>query len=252
PDSGTCTVLGFDTVKQKYQLIPKIGYLSQKFSLYGDLSVDENIDFFASIHNVKNYKPKKDELLNYMGLFQFRNRLAGALSGGMKQKLALTCTLIHTPEIIFLDEPTNGVDPVARRDFWEILKNIASQGVSIIISTPYIDEAEKCDYIAFMNKGSVISCDTPAVIKSKYPDHLFEISSNDVHEAKKIIETAADIKSVQIFGNKLHAGVARNTEGQSYLSVILKDKVNIENIREIKPTLEDVFIDLLENGVKND
>jgi len=252
PDSGTCTVLGFDTVKQKYQLIPKIGYLSQKFSLYGDLSVDENIDFFAEIHKVRNYKAKKDELLNYMGLFQFRSRLAGALSGGMKQKLALTCTLIHTPEIIFLDEPTNGVDPVARRDFWDILKNISSQGVSIIISTPYIEEAEKCDTVALMNKGTVISCDSPEKIKAEYPDRLFEIFSNDVQSAKKILKTATVVRSVQIFGNKLHAGIDRNSDGLAYLSDILKDKVAILNIREIKPTLEDVFIDLLEKGAEND
>jgi ABC-2 type transport system ATP-binding protein len=170
----------------------------------------------------------------------------------MKQKLALTCTLIHTPEIIFLDEPTNGVDPVARRDFWDILKNISSQGVSIIISTPYIEEAEKCDTVALMNKGTVISCDSPEKIKAEYPDRLFEIFSNDVQSAKKILKKAPIVRSVQIFGNKLHAGIDKNADGLAYLSDILKDKVAVLNIREIKPSLEDVFIDLLEKGAEND
>lgn len=247
PDSGTCTVLGFDTVKQKYKLIPKIGYLSQKFSLYGDLSVDENIDFFANIHKVKNYKAKKDELLEYMGLSQFRNRLAGALSGGMKQKLALTCTLIHTPEIIFLDEPTNGVDPVARRDFWDILKNISTQGVSIIISTPYIDEAEKCDMVAFMDRGSVITCDTPAKVKNTYRFRLLEVHSSDVQLAKKILENSPVVKSVQIFGNTIHAGIEKETDSV-IIGALFDGKLNDARIKEIKPTLEDAFIDLLERG----
>lgn len=245
PYSGNCSVLGFDTVKQKYSLIPKIGYLSQKFSLYADMSVSENIDFFADIHKVKNYKPKKDELLEYMGLSQFKDRLAGALSGGMKQKLALTCTLIHTPEIIFLDEPTNGVDPVARRDFWEILKNISLQGVSIIISTPYIEEAEKCDTVALMDRGSVMICDTPAAVKDTYRFRLLEIHASDVQQTKKILESSSPVRSVQIFGNTVHAGIEKGSDA-GIIREMLKDKVSAIKVKEIRPSLEDAFIDLLE------
>ena len=239
-------MLGFDTVKDKYQLIPKIGYLSQKFSLYTDMTVSENINFFADIHKVRNYSAKKNELLEFTGLSNFKDRLAGALSGGMKQKLALSCTLIHTPEIIFLDEPTNGVDPVARRDFWKILKDISTQGVSIIISTPYIDEAEKCDRVAFMNRGSLIACDTPAGVKSRYRYKLFEIVSLDVQNTKTLLENCDGIRSVQIFGNTLHAGTERS-EDDSFIKDLAGKVEGVMRIKEIKPSLEDVFIDLLEN-----
>lgn len=246
PSSGNCTVLGSDTVKDKYQLIPKIGYLSQKFSLYTDMTVSENINFFADIHKVRNYSAKKNELLEFTGLSNFKDRLAGALSGGMKQKLALSCTLIHTPEIIFLDEPTNGVDPVARRDFWKILKDISKQGVSIIISTPYIDEAEKCDRVAFMNRGSLIACDTPAGVKSRYRYKLFEIVSLDVQNTKTLLEKCDRISTVQIFGNTLHAGTERS-EDDSFIKDLAGKVEGVMRIKEIKPSLEDVFIDLLEN-----
>lgn len=245
PSGGSCTVLGFDTVREKYQLIPKIGYLSQKFSLYTDMSVSENIDFFAEIHKVPDFRTKKEELLKYIGLADFKNRLAGALSGGMKQKLALTCTLIHTPEIIILDEPTNGVDPVARRDFWDILKDISSKGVSIIISTPYIEEAERCDRVAFMDRGSLIACDPPSEIKKRYRYSLFEVISDDVHESRNIIESSPLFHSVQIFGNTVHAGTEKDN-GKELILKLLKNKVGDVRIRNISPTLEDVFIDLLE------
>lgn len=245
PSSGNCTVLGFDTVKEKYQLIPKIGYLSQKFSLYTDMTVSENINFFADIHKVRNYSAKKNELLEFTGLSNFKNRLAGALSGGMKQKLALSCTLIHTPDIIFLDEPTNGVDPVARRDFWKILKNISTQGVSIIISTPYIEEAEKCDRVAFMNRGSLIACDTPADVKSRYRYKLFEIISENIQLTKNILEKSDVINSLQIFGNSLHAGTEKDKD-LPLTKDLLNELTGSVKIREINPSLEDVFIDLLE------
>src|SRR4030066_60955 len=142
PDSGNAEVLGYDLLTQKNLIKDGIGYLSQRFSLYGDLSVDENIEFFADIHGVKNYKERRNELLEFTRLTPFRDRLADKLSGGMKQKLALACTLIHTPKIIFLDEPTTGVDPVSRRDFWKILFNLLKEGITIILTTPYLDEAQ--------------------------------------------------------------------------------------------------------------
>ncbi|MGI6393116.1 MAG: ABC transporter ATP-binding protein [bacterium] len=246
PSSGSCSVLGLDTVKEKYRLIPKIGYLSQKFSLYTDMTVSENIDFFATIHRVPNFKSRKEELLEFTGLLNFKKRLAGALSGGMKQKLALSCTLIHTPEIIFLDEPTNGVDPVARKEFWTILKEIASTGVSIIISTPYIEEAERCDRVGLMNEGVLIACDTPANVKSMFPFKLYEILSEDIRKAKKVLEESKRFDFVQIFGSTIHTGIEKNRDDK-FLKEIFKTEEKVK-IREIKPTLEDVFIAILENG----
>ncbi|KAF0146874.1 MAG: ABC-type transport system ATPase component, partial [Ignavibacteria bacterium] len=147
PDSGYAKVLGYDLLSQKNLIKDEIGYLSQKFSLYGDLTIDENIEFFADIHGVKHFEERRDELLEFTRLTPFRDRLADKLSGGMKQKLALACTLIHKPKIIFLDEPTTGVDPVSRRDFWKILSNLLKEGITIFMSTPYLDEAERCNRV---------------------------------------------------------------------------------------------------------
>ncbi len=246
PAYGNCSVLEFDTVRQKSELIKKIGYLSQKFSLYGDLSVEENIDFFAEIHGVKNFEKRKDELLEFMDLARFKDRLSGALSGGMKQKLALACTLIHTPDIIFLDEPTNGVDPVARRDFWEILQTVSQQGVTIVISTPYLDEAERCNRIAFMNAGSVIACETPRASRKYFPHTLIEVVCSPVKEAAALLAPVAGVLSVQIFGDKLHLATVGDYPDTATLRGFLADKVTVTLIRTIRPTLEDVFITLLQ------
>ncbi|KAB2842978.1 MAG: ABC transporter ATP-binding protein, partial [Melioribacteraceae bacterium] len=150
PDEGTVFLLDKNIVKEKKSIQKSIGYLSQKFSLYGDLTIDENIEFFADIHNVKDFKQRRDELLEFTRLKPFRDRLADKLSGGMKQKLALACSLIHKPEILFLDEPTTGVDPVSRRDFWKILSNLMKEGITILMTTPYLDEAERCNRVAMM------------------------------------------------------------------------------------------------------
>ena len=165
PDSGNITLLDIDLNTNKKEAQIKIGYLSQKFSLYGDLSVDENIEFFAEIHGVKNYTDRRNELLEFTRLAPFRDRPADKLSGGMKQKLALACSLIHRPQILFLDEPTTGVDPVSRRDFWKILSGLIKEGITILMSTPYLDEAERCNHVALMNKGKILGLDTPQNIK---------------------------------------------------------------------------------------
>jgi len=166
PDGGNIEVLGFDLKSTKKEIQNQVGYLSQKFSLYGDLTVDENIEFFADIHSVKNYEQRRNELLEFTRLIPFRKRLADNLSGGMKQKLALACSLIHKPKILFLDEPTTGVDPVSRRDFWKILSNLIREGITIFMSTPYLDEAERCNRVALMDQGKIISLDKPEKIKN--------------------------------------------------------------------------------------
>jgi ABC-2 type transport system ATP-binding protein len=165
PKEGMLLILDMDISKNKKTIQKNIGYLSQKFSLYGDLTVDENIEFFAEIHNIKDYERRRNELLDFTRLKEFRSRAADKLSGGMKQKLALACSLIHKPRILFLDEPTTGVDPVSRRDFWKILSGLLKEGITIFMSTPYLDEAERCNRVALMNKGEIIALDTPGKIK---------------------------------------------------------------------------------------
>jgi ABC-2 type transport system ATP-binding protein len=177
-EASTCSDLNMkDNIKSVQE---KIGYLSQKFSLYGDLTIDENIEFFAEIHGVTDYKERRNELLEFTRLLPFRDRLADKLSGGMKQKLALACSLIHKPEILFLDEPTTGVDPVSRRDFWKILSDLQKNGITIFMTTPYLDEAERCNRVALMNKGKLITVDTPASIKESIGKKVIEIVSSDV------------------------------------------------------------------------
>ena len=165
PDKGEILVCGFDVQGQSGEVKKRIGYLSQKFSLYGDLSIDENIEFFAEIHGVQGYHHRREELLEFTRLMPFRDRYAENLSGGMKQKLALACTLIHTPEVIFLDEPTAGVDPVSRRDFWKILSNLLKTGITILMTSPYLDEAERCTNVAMMNGGKILVADSPQNLK---------------------------------------------------------------------------------------
>jgi ABC-2 type transport system ATP-binding protein len=180
PDSGSVKVFEKDVAKFRKEIQNQIGYLSQVFSLYGDLSVAENIEFFAEINNVKDFYDRRNELLEFTRLTPFRDRLAEQLSGGMKQKLALACSLIHKPKIIFLDEPTTGVDPVSRRDFWKILSDLQKEGITIFMSTPYLDEAERCNRVALMNEGVLIAIDTPQKIKESTNKKVVEIISDDI------------------------------------------------------------------------
>ena len=203
PDSGNVKMFGSDLRKKKKEIQNQIGYLSQKFSLYGDLSVDENIEFFANIHNVKDFEIRRDELLQFTRLTPFRDRLAEKLSGGMKQKLALTCSLIHKPKIIFLDEPTTGVDPVSRRDFWKILSDLQKEKITILMTTPYLDEAERCNRVALMNQGKIIANDKPQKIKSSTRKKVLEIVCNNIQAAYTKLKVNTDI-DVQIFGDRIN------------------------------------------------
>ena len=168
-DSGSIRVLGHDPVRQHRALTERVGYLSQRFSLYGDLTIDENVAFFAEIHGVTGYQPRRDQLLDMTQLTPFRGRLADKLSGGMKQKLALACTLVHEPELILLDEPTTGVDPVSRREFWKLLSEFLSHGITILMSTPYLDEAERCSRVALLHEGRLLACDEPSRLRAEMP-----------------------------------------------------------------------------------
>ena len=188
PESGDAELLGLNLSKDRNKIQDQVGYLSQKFSLYGDLTVDENIEFFADIHNVINFEGRRNELLEFTRLNPFRDRLTDNLSGGMKQKLALACSLIHKPKILFLDEPTTGVDPVSRRDFWKILSSLMKEGITILMTTPYLDEAERCNRVALMDKGKIIVLDTPKAVKNSIKKVIAEIVCTKVREAYKLVK----------------------------------------------------------------
>ena len=169
PDEGEVRVLGRDPVREHRHITARVGYLSQRFSLYGDLTIDENVAFFAEVHGVREYRPRRDQLLEMTQLAPFRKRLADRLSGGMKQKLALVCTLVHEPELLLLDEPTTGVDPVSRREFWKLLSEFLAQGITILMSTPYLDEAERCTRVALLHDGRLLASDDPSRLRASMP-----------------------------------------------------------------------------------
>lgn len=247
PDSGSAKILGFDLVKQINNIKKEIGYLSQRFSLYGDLTVDENIEFFAEIHGVKKYNNRRNELLEFMRLTNFRKFPAGKLSGGMKQKLALACTLIHTPKIIYLDEPTTGVDPVSRRDFWKILSNLLKDGITIVISTPYLDEAERFNRIVLLNQGKVLKYDTPDNIKTSQDMKILEIITDDIRKTFQIIRSDNKYQT-QIFGDRIDIGIKNADSDIIEIENLLKENNIILTDKRIKPlSLENVFFNLLES-----
>jgi ABC-2 type transport system ATP-binding protein len=244
-DEGDITLLNNNLVKNKKEIQTKIGYLSQKFSLYGDLSVDENIEFFADIHGVNDYKTKRNSLLEFTRLINFRDRLADKLSGGMKQKLALACCMIHTPQILFLDEPTTGVDPVSRRDFWKILSNLQSEGITILMSTPYLDEAERCNRVALINKGKIISLDLPQKIKESVNKVIIEIVCTDIRSASGIIKRNSNFE-VQLFGDRINVIGDSEEAYHEILKILDENKVKVIDYRVTSPSLENVFIHLVE------
>ena len=248
PNSGTASVLDLDIQRNIKKIQNQIGYLSQRFSLYGDLTVDENIEFFAEIHSVKGYKDRRNELLDFTRLKSFRDRLADNLSGGMKQKLALACSLIHRPKILFLDEPTTGVDPVSRRDFWKILSSLIKDGITIFMSTPYLDEAERCNRVALMNKGQIMSLDTPQKIKSSLNMIVVEIVCSNIRAAYLIIRDKLNLE-VQMFGDRINV-IVENYEKEYPLieKLLSENSIQITSNRIITASLENVFIHLVKEA----
>jgi ABC-2 type transport system ATP-binding protein len=246
PTSGSGTILGFDLQKDIEKIKREIGYLSQRFSLYPDLTIDENIEFFAEIHEVKNYKARRDELLEFTRLTPFRKRLSDRLSGGMKQKLALACTLIHQPKIIYLDEPTTGVDPVSRRDFWKILSSLLRQGITIVMATPYLDEAERCSRVALLNNGILLEADTPQRIKERMKASVVEIVVSEVRRAYQLLKATPEFSGVQAFGDRLNLVVQRpEVELPKVRKILANAGIEITQERIIPTSLENVFISLM-------
>lgn len=244
PDEGEVILLGKDILKEKKEIQNNIGYLSQKFSLYGDLTVDENIEFFAEIHNVHNYQIRRDELLEFTRLKPFRKRLAEQLSGGMKQKLALACSLIHKPKILFLDEPTTGVDPVSRRDFWKILSQLLKEGITIFMTTPYLDEAERCHRIAMMNKGEIIALDQPNKLKEKINKQIIEIVCSPVRKAYSILKEKTN-HEVQLFGDRVNIMTDISYDDKEIINLLLENNIEIIDSRITVPSLENIFMHLI-------
>ncbi len=245
PDRGRAQVLGFDCRGEVMRVKEHLGYMPQRFSLYPDLTVAENIRFFADLYLVPEGERQEREqrLMEFSRLAPFRNRRANDLSGGMKQKLALSCTLIHTPDLLVLDEPTTGVDPVSRREFWTILRELAEGGMALLISTPYMDEAKLCDHVALMHHGRVIAHGTPEAVAGRFDRHLIEITGNQIDEARRILlESGLDDLDVHRLGDRLHMIFQDEATGD-YLRRILADfDVALE---PVEPTIEDTFVSLM-------
>jgi ABC-2 type transport system ATP-binding protein len=241
PDSGRVRVLNYSLPGQREILKEHIGYMPQQFGLYTDLSIRENVNFFADLFEIgkSDLEERLKPLLKMTRLEEFKNRLAGNLSGGMKQKLSLLCTLIHRPEILILDEPTTGVDPVSRREFWEILQDIRAEGVSILLSTPYLDEAEWCSRVGLIFKGSMLSVDNPAGLKKSLKGVMAEVILNEKEEKpEEFFKRFEGVKDVQPFGYKYHLYLESETVFEK-----LKEEISSwGEIRKIAPSIEDVFV----------
>ena len=248
-DAGTLRVLGRDPVRDHAHVTQSIGYLSQRFSLYGDLSVDENLAFFAEIHglriNDQAIKARRTRLLELTQLAPFRGRLADQLSGGMKQKLALACTLVHEPQVILLDEPTTGVDPVSRREFWKLLSEFLSQGITILMATPYLDEAERCARVALLHEGRLLALDSPAALRASLKGDVVEVIARDRDRANQALERLPGVVDVQLFGERAHVRLdpASPLRDPDRLAAALKQAgIEPESVRRVPTSLEDVFI----------
>lgn len=248
PSSGEAWVAGHSIVNEGERIKEKIGYMSQRFGLYEDLTVMENIIFYADLYEVpqKERPARIERLLGFSNLTPFKGRLAGKLSGGMKQKLGLACALIHTPEVLFLDEPTNGVDPISRRDFWKILYDLLKEKVTIFVSTAYLDEAERCTRIGLIHKGKILLEDNPAKIKKSLGIPMIEIWSDDARDAMEIIKKTSGVKSVSIYGNKLHVAIERKELIDNIFSNLAQAGIETKGQREILPSIEDIFISMVE------
>ena len=245
PDGGSAVIEGLDVVKDYAAVRHIIGYMPGKFSLYQDLSVEENLNFFATVFNTtvkENYHLIEDI---YKHIEPFRTRRAGKLSGGMKQKLALSCALIHKPKVLFLDEPTTGVDPVSRKEFWEMLLKLKSQGITIIVSTPYMDEARLCDRIALMQNGNFLRIDSPENIIASYPQKLWSVTSDNMHGLLNDLRSCPYVKSSFSFGASYHVTMEENMTVAILNEYLINKGYGNIDIREIEPTVEDCFMLML-------
>ncbi len=251
PTSGSGTVAGFDIIKEQHKIKQHIGYMSQKFSLYDDLTVEENIDFYSGIYNIpRNEREKrKDETIKVAGIESLRKNLTGTLAGGWKQRLALGCAIIHQPSIIFLDEPTSGVDPITRNNFWTIIKDMARQGKTVFVTTHYMDEAENCNRMVMIYHGTMIAMGTPLEMKTKImKNEILEIIMPGAEKYSDKISKLNSVKETALFGVNIHAVVHEAEKAKADVKNLLEqDGVKSYSINKIMPSLEDVFVYLIEN-----
>jgi ABC-2 type transport system ATP-binding protein len=245
PSSGSATVAGFDIVRAPEGVKNHISYMSQRFGLYEDLTVDENIRFYADIFGLHRTERERRALtlLEAAGMIPFRKRLAGKLSGGMKQKLGLICALIHTPQVILLDEPTNGVDPVSRRDFWRILYSLLDENIAILISTSYLDEAERCHRVALLHQGRLLYCDTPGELKKNVPGGVVSVVSPEPRRLRDSLIGSEGVSNIVLVGDGLHLMVDDPAKRVPELRVRMKSaNLPFDRIEEVAPTIEDLFV----------
>jgi ABC-2 type transport system ATP-binding protein len=248
PTAGDARVAGFHIVHEAEQIKENIGYMSQRFGLYPDLTVMENIEFYADIYTEppRGRKEKIERLLSFSNLTPFKRRLAGNLSGGMKQKLGLVCALIHTPKVLFLDEPTNGVDPVSRRDFWRILYQLLQEKVTIFVSTAYLDEAERCNRIGLMHRGRLLACGTPNEVKKLMRGTILEMRTDQPRQAVAVLKRELVGASVGLFGDRVHVvSLEPDRTSAEAAAALAQAGLGVVEIRPIEPSLEDVFISVL-------
>ena len=248
PDSGSATVLGYDVVKDYKEIRKRVGYMPGRFSLYQDLSVEENLEFFATVFNTTveaNYNLIKDI---YIQIEPFKKRKAGKLSGGMKQKLALCCALIHKPEILFLDEPTTGVDAVSRKEFWDMLQGLKAQGITMLVSTPYMDEASLCDRVALIQKGEIMEVDTPQQVIKNYKKPLWAVRSDDMYQLLKDLRDYTQTDTCYAFGDTHHLTLKNdNNSAADIENYLQKQHHNHVEVNEIEPNIEDCFMALMKS-----
>ena len=250
PSGGAAEVAGFDVVRHAERLKEHIGYMSQRFGLYPDLTVMENIGFYADIYDVpvRGRAEKIDRLLGFSNLTPFRQRLAGNLSGGMKQKLGLACALIHTPRVLFLDEPTNGVDPVSRRDFWRILYQLVRERVTIFVSTAYLDEAERCTRLALLHQGRLLGLGTPDEVKAMMPGSLLEVRTPAPRRTAALLRERLAAASVGLFGDRVHVAARDIVATEAAIrALVAAAGFELLSLHPIAPSLEDVFVAVLSN-----
>jgi ABC-2 type transport system ATP-binding protein len=247
--AGESCILGYDSMRDTYEIRERVGYIAQQFALPADLTVMENMRFFASIHGVSREKQRKriPELLEFAGLSGFTRRLAGRLSGGMKKKLALACSLVHEPQVVMLDEPTLGVDPVSRREFWNMLGDLRTEkGTTIFVCTPYMDEAERCNWIGLMYQGQLIAHDSPETIKQMVPGHLLEFTPSNFVPAWRLVPELEGVLEVQTYGVMLHAFVDDVERRRREIETALAAQgITCSGMREIEPRMEEAFISLI-------
>ncbi|HZQ22156.1 MAG TPA: ABC transporter ATP-binding protein [Terriglobales bacterium] len=250
-DEGTAIVAGVDVTRDPEAAKHHLSYMPQRFGLYEDLSVDENIRFYADLFGVSRAEREQRalQLLQAAGMSEFRKRLAGKLSGGMKQKLGLVCALIHRPKVILLDEPTTGVDPVSRRDFWRILYNLVSEGVAILTSTAYLDEAERCHRVALLNEGRLLFCDTPANLKAKLGKGVLAIITAEPRQVRDELESSEGVSSMMITGDGVHLVVDNASRRRAeFASKLGKARIPFDEIQQVTPSIEDLFVEAVSRG----